>query len=156
MDSPYQIDVIGTIKTHTKLVNMTLNGSSLGAMLVQGMIEVVMHTPIWLKIELLRQLNYQFSIWQTFQCAKLIVSLKISKKKQTAGIMYLVLLPDCWVMVVMRSQFCCQCDTARVSVSLGFKLQCWPAPLGRKIWIWIYLPPYYAVWIRAKIQIEYH
>ena len=46
MDSPYQIDVIGTIKTHTKLVNMTLNGSSLGAKLVQGMIKVVMHTPI--------------------------------------------------------------------------------------------------------------
>ena len=62
MDSPYQIDVIGTIQTHAKLVNMTLNGSSLGAKLVQGMIEVVMHTPISLKIELLRQLNYQFSI----------------------------------------------------------------------------------------------
>ena len=60
------------------------------------------------------------------------------------------------VIVVMRSQFCCQCVTARVGVSFGFKLQCWPAPLGRKFWIWIYLPPYCVVWIRAKIQIGYH
>ena len=36
MESSCFIEVIGTIKTHTKLVNMGIKGSSLGAQLVQG------------------------------------------------------------------------------------------------------------------------
>lgn len=37
MVSSCQVEVIGTVKSHTKLVNLTMQGSSVGAQLIQGL-----------------------------------------------------------------------------------------------------------------------
>lgn len=86
MAASCQIDVIGTVKSQTKLVNLTSEGSSVGAQLIQGIIQITICCQIRMNFYI-SQVLYQFNMGDKRILAGIILVTRVDITKSFSCIL---------------------------------------------------------------------